>query len=109
VGTVATLLSMNDTAATADPNASPGDKAWTDAQLALGAASLAGVEAAGPVGLVGSVGYATGKGAQWLGGQMQAGQQASDEARARAGSTTGELPPEYLNNGPTGDPLNDNF
>lgn len=109
LGQVSTLLSMNDTAASYDPNASPGDRAWSDAQLGLGVASLAGVEAAGPVGLVGSVGYATGKAAQVLGNQMYEGQRESDNARARAGSTTGELPPPYINNGPTGDPLNDNF
>jgi hypothetical protein len=40
---------------------------------------------------------------------MQDGQRASDAERARAGSTTGELPAPYLNNGPTGDPLNDSF
>ncbi len=109
LGTVATGLGMYDTAATADPKASPGYRAWTDTQLALVAASLAGVSAAGPVSLVGSVGYAAGKGAQVLGDEMNTGQREADANRARAGSTTGELPPPYINNGPTGDPLNDNF
>jgi len=37
------------------------------------------------------------------------GQIQQDQDAARAGSSTGELPPPYLNNGPTGDPFNDFF
>jgi hypothetical protein len=40
---------------------------------------------------------------------MVQGQTQSDAEAARFGSPTGELPPLYINNGPTGDPLNDFF
>jgi hypothetical protein len=113
LGTACTVAGGVDTLATLpdnpnDPNYSS-DKDVAALSLGLTGASLAGMEAAGPLGLVVSGGYAAGKGAQWLGGEMVEGQRRSDEERARAGSTTGELPPPYINNGPTGDPLNDSF
>lgn len=40
-------------------------------------------------------------------GAMAEGQRQSDQQRAADGSTTGEAPPPYINNGPTGDPMND--
>jgi hypothetical protein len=38
-------------------------------------------------------------------GAMVEGQRKSDEQRAKDGSSTGELPPPYINNGPTDDPM----
>jgi hypothetical protein len=113
VGTVCTVAGGAQTAATMnndpnDPNYA-NDRLVSEMSLGLGGLSLCGVEAAGPAGLVLSGGYVAGKGAQWLGGQMVEGQRQADEQRARDGSTTGELPPPYINNGPTGDPLNDSF
>ncbi len=43
-----------------------------------------------------------------LADRMATGQIEQNAAAARAGSTTGELPPPYLDS-PTGDPLNDFF
>jgi hypothetical protein len=38
---------------------------------------------------------------------MIQGQINQDGEAARRGSTAGDLPPPYINTGPTGDPLND--
>jgi hypothetical protein len=45
----------------------------------------------------------------WLIDSMVQGQIEQDQAAARRGSTTGELPPTYIDRGPTGDPFNDAF
>lgn len=48
-------------------------------------------------------------GTNYMISSMAEGQIQQDAAAARLGSPTGELPPSYINNGPTGDPLNDFF
>jgi hypothetical protein len=48
-------------------------------------------------------------GTNYMINSMAAGQIERDAEAARLGSPTGELPPPYINNGPTGDPLNDSF
>jgi hypothetical protein len=45
----------------------------------------------------------------WAIGSMVQGQIDQDADAARRGSSTGELPPPYINNGPSGDPFEDAF
>jgi hypothetical protein len=74
VGTAATLAGLGQTAATApsdptDPNYQ-NDQMVTGLNAGLGVASLLGMEAAGPLGLVAAGGMALGHGAQAVGNEM---------------------------------------
>ena len=74
IGTAATLAggAQSATQGPTDPSDPhyAGDKFAQDLGLATAAGSLLGVEAAGPIGLVGAGGMAVGHGAEWLGDKM---------------------------------------
>jgi hypothetical protein len=105
------------------PAAAAGAKGGAALGAALGYGTGPGAIISGGIGALagGAIGFFTGRiigneaanalesAVDFLINGMVQGQIEQDAEAARRGSTTGELPPPYINNGPTGDPLNDAF
>lgn len=100
IGTAATLAggAQSATQGPTDPNDPhyAGDKFAQDLGLATAAGSLLGIEAAGPIGLVGAGGMAVGHGAEWLGDKM------IEEGMQNNPGQFGPDPLDQLNNGQQG-------
>jgi hypothetical protein len=105
------------------PAAAAGAEAGAAIGAAFGIETGPGAIITGAIGglIGGAIGFFTGQvigdeaysglesATNWLFNSMIQGQIEQDQEAARRGSTTGELPPPYINNGPSGDPLEDAF